>query len=349
MGKKALVLGGGAPNLTLMSGALLAMEQAGVTFDVITMAGAGTVVGLVYLAPKYLPRQEALADTINFGVSDLIYSMWPINYKIFSKAGPSADEFRAYWMSLPAVQAATYQYNLTEAQKLEADWLLFEGAVLCPTDVSYFSGGMCAHAPFIENIVDFDKLKAATEDCYVNAYCIEDAATVSFPKSQVDLRHFRAALSFPFIYPPYMIDGKHYFEGAAVEPLNLADLVTDHGVDRVVLFDVLTKELIHRPRNLWDAYAQSIILPLVANADKELDIFLHWVQTGYWVHEVNPKIPPPPPIKPNVTPFVVEFDVPLEQRPFMLDWSRSNLQRLFDIGYQAGTKFCQQHGAQLIP
>ena len=52
MGKTALVLGGGAPNFTLMSGALLALHRAAIKFDLIYMAGAGGVVGLVYLAPK---------------------------------------------------------------------------------------------------------------------------------------------------------------------------------------------------------------------------------------------------------------------------------------------------------
>ena len=36
--KKALVLGGGAPNLTLMSGALLALHQGDLKFEMIYMA-----------------------------------------------------------------------------------------------------------------------------------------------------------------------------------------------------------------------------------------------------------------------------------------------------------------------
>jgi hypothetical protein len=35
----------------------------------------------------------------------------------------------------------------------------------------------------------------------------------------------------------------------------------------------MTLQLIRPPRNLWDAFAQSIIVPLVANARNELAMF----------------------------------------------------------------------------
>ena len=64
-----LVLGGGAPNLTLMTGALLALDEAGVEFRVITTTGAGMVVGLLYAAPRRAAprenrRQRLLGDTL---------------------------------------------------------------------------------------------------------------------------------------------------------------------------------------------------------------------------------------------------------------------------------------------
>jgi predicted acylesterase/phospholipase RssA len=48
----ALVLGGGAPNLTLMAGAVAALDDAGVEFDVVSTSGAGMLIGLLYAAPK---------------------------------------------------------------------------------------------------------------------------------------------------------------------------------------------------------------------------------------------------------------------------------------------------------
>ena len=48
----ALLLGGGAPTLTLQSGALAALDERGVEFAAISTAGAGMVIGLLYAAPR---------------------------------------------------------------------------------------------------------------------------------------------------------------------------------------------------------------------------------------------------------------------------------------------------------
>jgi len=68
MRKKALVLGGGAPNLTLMSGALYALDEKGVKFDVISTAGAGTFIGLLYVAPRGMDSKQALKNTVNVSI-----------------------------------------------------------------------------------------------------------------------------------------------------------------------------------------------------------------------------------------------------------------------------------------
>jgi len=354
MGKNALVLGGGAPNFTLMSGALLALHESGIKFDLVYMAGAGAVVGLVYLSPKDLTPEQALRNTMNYGISDQIYSMCPINYKLFNKGGHAAELFRDRWTSIPEVRTAMHQYGMNDAQKLASDWLLFAGAMMCPTDVNYFSKGLCAHVPFIEDVVDFEKLKTVDPDYYVNAYSIKDESIVEFRKPNVDLHHFRAALSFPYIYPPYFIDGEPYYEGAAIDSLNLIslmhELAAQKKIDRVIVLDVMKADLIHRPRNLWDAYAQSIIVPLVANAEKELAIFMHWVDTGQIVksptsvstrlHTALQQQNKPP----GITARTVRFHVPKDHRPFMLDWSKSNLEKLFSVGYQSGQNFVNFHG-----
>jgi NTE family protein len=362
--KKALVLGGGAPNLTLMSGALLALHEAGLKFEVIYMAGGGAVVGCVYMAPKALNPAQALEDTMNLGVSDPIYEMLPINYKVFNKSGPSATAFRDYWRTLPEVQRALNQFGMSDVEKLDSDWLLLGGAMACPTDVNFFSRGICGHVPFIENLVDFEKLKTVDPLYVLTAYSIDGEDVEEFHKPDVGVHELRASLSFPFIYPPYRIDGKgYYYEGAAVESLSLISVIQEyrHQIDQVIVFDVLTRDLIHRPRNLVDAYAQSIIVPLVANAEKELAIFECWVKTGYVYlkipgvnmkrglsqlvsnmgHDGDVCVPP------GLELLRIRFDIPKERRPYLLDWSRSNLESSFDIGYAAGWRFLEENAGKL--
>ena len=367
-GRRILVLGAGAPNLTLMSGALLALHDRGLAFDVVSMAGAGAVVGLSYLAPKGLTPAQALRNTMNFGVSDAIYSMLPINYKIFFKGGSLSDEFRNYWRKLPPVQYAEHQYGMSPAQKLETDLLLLAGSIMTPTDMNFFSQAICAHVPFIEDIVDFRKLNWHCQPrCFLNAYCIDTQEVVEFEGPEIDIRHFRAAFSFPYIYAPYEIDGRYFYEGAAFSCLNLIRLavlylnveyvpVPNANADRFVLFDVLTTDVIHPARDIMDAYGQSIIVPSVANAEKELSAFKIWLETGRadvppaeWSLNASTNPTATAGTVPNAKAYIVDFPVPVEQWPYILDWSRSNLECLFDIGYESGRNFLELHPDILIP
>src|SRR5438128_3846271 len=123
----ALFLGGGAPNFTLMSGALLALHEEGqAKFDKIAMAGAGAVVGLIYLAPRAgLSKERALSSTVNFGISDAIYETIPINYKTVGKSGRSAAAINNFWFSLPVVLKATQMHgrDMNESDKVRAEWV----------------------------------------------------------------------------------------------------------------------------------------------------------------------------------------------------------------------------------
>jgi NTE family protein len=70
----AIILGGGAPNLTLMSGALAAFAEKRAKFDVIAASGAGMLVALLYATNLTKEeRLKALESTRDMGVSDEIY------------------------------------------------------------------------------------------------------------------------------------------------------------------------------------------------------------------------------------------------------------------------------------
>jgi NTE family protein len=350
MGKSVLVLGGGAPNFTLMAGGLLALDEAGANFQLVSMAGAGAVVGLIYFAPRDLTPQEALQNTMNYGVSDVIYSLFPMNYKLFNKPGYLADRFREWMKASPWIGPWLHHYGRTNGEKLYSDWLQLQSAIMCPTSLNYYSKGVCAHAPFIESVVDFSKLRKVEPDLRLNAFCIEQKQVVEFKKQEIDIHHFRAALSFPFIYPPYRIRGKHYYEGAAYQTLNLLpDTDVSHtkagdrekdwaDVDSVVIFDVLIPDLIHRPRDLWDAYAQSIIIPLIARAQSELALFKRFIKRENLKRQNSGKK--------EIEVYQLKVRVPEPLRGHMLTWSKSNLERLFEFGYKAGRELVKQKEPQ---
>jgi NTE family protein len=292
---RILCLGGGATNLTLMSGALHRLHEAGLYKEdkrpnVITMAGAGAVVGLHYLAPKGMKstdpaaaQLEALENTVNFGVSDAIYEMFPVNYKVFTKSGPAADLFNEFWSSLPEVQEAMHQSKMSDDEVLLSDSLLFAGAAVCPTDVNFFSQGICGHSQFLEELIDFEALNRIDPndiELEINAFCIEDHEIVDFTNYERDAKgrpitvgnnryvprpitadHLRAALAFPFLHAPYKIGDKHYFEGAAIQCLNDYTVHDAQQIDWFLVLDPLRKNMVGIPQNLWDAFALSIIMP----------------------------------------------------------------------------------------
>jgi predicted acylesterase/phospholipase RssA len=334
----ALVLGGGAPNFTLMTGALLAFDEAGVEFEVISGAGGGGGVALTYAAPKNMTRQDALKNTVNFGVSDPIYRFLPMNYKVFQKGSAIANLSRQILAKFPFYWKVVNQYGMTKRQKLISDLIQGWWAMWTPSTVNFFSNGLCANAPFIQEMVDFDKLKTVKEDVYLNAYNITDHKMAIFGKEEMDFRHFGATLSYPFVYPPTEIDGKLYVEGAAEDAFNFQGLLEhDKGIRTIVVFDAFGVEgYIQPPPNLWQAWGQSLILPLIALTRH--DLFTFELLLDEW-NAAHPKQP--------VELIKVQFDIPKDWLPTALDWSSSNLERMFQLGYETGKKFVAERGPHL--
>jgi hypothetical protein len=341
-------LGGGAPTLTLQSGGLAALLDKEVKFDAISTAGAGMLVGLLYAAPKGTSPRQALENTRDMGVHDSIYDLFPVNFKVFHKPGSLADAYRRALQALPRLVPGQ-----DAASRLFADWMALMFAAWCPSDLTEKSLGLCDHAPWVDELVDFDKLKSFPGEFYMNAYCIEDQEMAIFTKEQITPDHFRAALAFPFVYPPFKFNGKTYIEGSAIDTLCFEGLLKYReerlrrekaGVTgtqklavleplrNVVVFDVLSsRKLIREPRSLYDAWVQSIMIPLVEIAKDDIRLF-EQVHNQHWSDE-----------QPKLNLLRITFEIPDEHWPYVLDWSYSNLSKLYDIGYAAGLKFYDEN------
>lgn len=333
----ALVLGGGAPNATLMAGALDAFIDHNVQFDIISTAGAGALVGLFYAVPKHTDAQTALKSLVNMGIDDAIYQFFPINYKVFNKPGNLADLWRQINSHNPLLQKL--QQSSAPAERYLADWWQLILATFCPSDLSSESKGLCAHVPFIDEFVDFDALKSIKPHFYLNSYNLSRHQMACWDKRTIQREHFLAALSFPFIYPPYELNGEYYIEGAAIDTLNFKGLFKLHRhIDTVVVFDVLgCEKILHPPHNLYDAWVQSMITPLTEIARDDLKLF------------ASQYIIDPATQKPRCKLLHVEYEDFLSDKDYAyeLEWSYSNLSHLYSIGQQAGHAFCQRHAPQL--
>lgn len=325
--RTAIVLGGGAPNASLMAGALAAFVDHDLAFDVVSASGAGALMGLLWLAPKGGDPREALRAVTTMGVADAIYRWFPVNYKVFNKPGSPADLFRAALAQNPFFKIDPSLYEGFPPYAVWSDLQALSLATLTPSSLTAGSLGLCAPPPFLDAIIDFDRVPAIAPSFMVNAYNIDAQNIDNFDKSVLTADHLRAALAFPFIYGPFTLAGTRYYEGAVVDCLNFKDLVeTNPCLEEIVVFDVLgSPDLIRAPRDLYDSWVLSLVIPLVKTAEDNLELF-----------ELKHK-------RPDLKIHKVKFDVPEQFLPEVLDWSESNARRLFEIGYRAG----EEHAAIL--
>jgi hypothetical protein len=320
--------------------------------------------------------------------------------------------FRDKWME----SLFTSDYQRRVYNDLVELWF----ALLTPSTLAPRSEGLAASLPFLEDIVDFDRLKGFGGHYCVNAYNMSrDALAIKFqdelnkerqlkleewfgdllkkrnlrrdgpepsalateamtffqrpkpgekplvslgrrekhkrvkvmelfehPRTSAhqleDLgpEHIRAAFSMPFIYPPTELNESYYSEGADHEPINFHEehLYAHTTNERVVLLDVLaTLEdyLVRRPRDLWDAYVISIMTPVVALAKAAILEFDEDQKEregkGYMKYRLDG----------------IDWNIPSETQPYVMDWSYSNLDQLFRLGEKAGRRFVADHDNEL--
>ena len=397
-----LTLSGGAPHSPLMAGALCALhEKIGNQlnggkghFDAIYASGGGALVGLLLVAPKGGDAPTALRKLVKMGIADPIYRMFPLAYKTFVKQGPLVPVFRewaeifkrstshlhvyramvtatlTFWGGASVAKRPAYCSDFGDDnpdRRLFEDWVDLVFTALAPSTLTPWSSGLCDIAPYLEDFVDFEALKQYKGQFYLNAFNLSKQREERFTRDEIDATHVRAAIAYPFIYPPGRIRDALYSEGASHDPLLLPQARDDRfpeGIEdadswlwfeaiqpaftrhlrrkletkplkpsgSVVCLDILGslgKSALREPRDLWDAYGLSLIAPIIELAQKDgarfrqLDndrLFLDWYQL---------------------------LDMPFDfktVRPQILDWSYSNLCDMWDLGYETGLQFCDQHG-----
>lgn len=227
-----------------------------------------------------------------------------------------------------------------------SDWIKLCLATFSPSDLSPNSLGLCASLPIADELIDFVALKQIRPEFYINAYNLTQSKMTIWGKNEMTAEHLKAAFAFPFLYPPYTLNGEDYIEGASIDTLNFKALVADEPeqqgchceLDTLVIFDILgADKLIRKPRDLYDAWVHSIITPLVEIAKDDIRLF-------EYQYNLDPITRQP---KRNLLKVDLMGAIPEEKWDTVLDWSQSNLETLFEIGYRAGKQFCQQYGERL--
>jgi hypothetical protein len=91
------------------------------------------------------------------------------------------------------------------------------------------------------------------------------------------------------------------------------------------------KLMMRKPRNLYDAWVQSIMVPLAEISKDDLEVFQHKYQ----------------PNNLDLVHISLTKHVPENHWPYVLDWSYSNLASLYEFGYRAGVA-CYEENPKLF-
>lgn len=322
-GKKALLMGAGGPLGGLEAGALIALDEKGVKFDVISGACIGSILTLAYASPAggRTPREALEFWVSETGVSDALYKLLPIDFKVFQKQAGALNPLMDQWLRGMLAMNPFYSYApSSDLHRLYSELYLLSLVSMMPSTVP-FSNAMSRIAPVLEVLIDFDKLKNIDTDVYINAMDVSSKEIAIFDKHQITPKHVLAGSSLFCVCPQTEIDGKVYGEGSYIDSLNFKGVLEKHeDVETVVVLNILNrKDLIRPARDLNDAYNLSIMLPFVTIAEDDIKLFEA-------KHKGTRNL------------LKAQFNIPAADIPQAMDWSVSNFKRLRDIGYKAGLK-----------
>jgi predicted acylesterase/phospholipase RssA len=332
----AIVLSGTAPAMTLMSGVMIAFAERGLQFRVISTTGIGALVGMLYLAPSSGTPAEALRQIPNLFVSDWLYTLFPVNFKMFFKNGPLAQRFYELRREIPKIPVEPDESR--HVSRLINDSLQLAATALTPPSLDSFRKGLMGHVSLVEDLVDFAKLAASPTKFYVNAFSMYRRRLRMFDNDKehdphgVDTAVYNGAQALFSLFEPVRIPGDLLTTGATHDPTALQAIWTHHrttGLETVIALDFVARAFWREPEDVYDAFQLMLMNPVAAAHDlmlalydalsdrlSELDATSRDALGGQL-----------PPLS------FVPFDVKESYYPSMPKWTHDNAVTLQKIGY----------------
>ncbi len=266
--KRALALSGGGPVVGVEIGALQALIENNIDFDVWTCDCIGSWVGCVYNSMDNNLAQEEkkkrLEDFFSFlFVEDDIYELFPVatavfvvdyfnfikkifetNTNVFTNLKKTKDIFNPLWIKdfLPYLNPFNWP-------KTEAELFILMGEMLATNPFlrlifnSFWkmekSGIGISHVnkmpQFWEEYLNFEKLNQLQKEnkyVYINTYNLTDNEIELFSNNSkyqpLCIEALQAGSSVLFYVENPEINGKKYCEGANKDTLNFKDLLVNH-------------------------------------------------------------------------------------------------------------------------
>jgi predicted acylesterase/phospholipase RssA len=313
-----IVLSGTAPAMTLMSGAMLAFAERGVEFDVISTTGVGGLIGLLYLAPKGGDRITALRELPNLFVSDWLYRLFPVNFKVFHKYSPFANAFREFRKTLPKFRVEPAESS--EVKRFVNDWLELWATAITPASLEFRRNGLMSHTPLVEELVDFERLKHVSTRFYLNAFSLRTLRLRQFTNQTMNATAYNAAQAMFVLFPPVNTADDILTSGATRDPTGLQAIWSyERSLSRVVALDPVSRSYWRMPVNAYDAFQLMLMNPIAALQELMFTVYVDARTAGAPLPALN-RLP-------------VAIDS--SYYPKMLEWTHTNAMTLQKIGYDA--------------
>jgi predicted acylesterase/phospholipase RssA len=266
--KRALALSGGGPLVGLHVGALKALMENGIRFDVWSCDCIGSWVACVYNSlPEDTPvetKERNLTDFFSFlFVPDDIYDFFPVPTSVFVVDYPKfikkymetfwgvfthPSQFfnivKPSWYMGLAEFLSNQNWSLTREEVYAAmgklnsfnPWIRMTFHAFWKMPISGISMAHVKEMPDIwKNYLDFERLNSLQKEdkyIYINAYNLTDRQIELFSNNKnyqpLCIEALQAGSGILLYVENAEINGKKYCEGANVDTLNFKDLLQNH-------------------------------------------------------------------------------------------------------------------------
>ena len=336
-GRIGIVLSGWAPAMTLMSGAMLGFMEKGLKFDVVSTTGVGALIGLLSLVPRNGTPKQALEELPNMFVSDLLYSVLPINFKLFHKFGPFSKPMHDLRNRIPKIKLDPKASS--PVGRLLNDWVDLAFCAMTPSTFELKSKGVMSPNPEIDDLVNFDRLKNEQTKFYVNSFNLDQRVLEIFDNASTTVDAYHATEAMPVLFAPQrMSNGDLHTTGATHDPTGLQPIWLSHkdDLDAVVMLDPMSRAIWRTPENIHDSFQLMLMNPIIA-LQVLISAFYAWTDhTSEQLRQADlhvrlPKL------------YYVPFPIEDKYYPNMLKWTHSNAVTLEKIGHDAAVAFAEAH------
>ncbi len=353
--KRAIALSGGGPPVGLQVGALEALDENGIGFDVFTTDCIGSWTACIYNSHPKAKRFEKMKEFYNACfVPDDVFEGFSVPANIFV-----VDYFKdlmIYWKKLFDYRSYQglflprhiYEYMLyylnplnypknsvdlslmiTRAMSLNPfARLMFKIYYQSPkTGRSWLFGPQNYGDDFVGRYIDFDTLMTAEATIYLNAFNLTQRKINLFVNREdhpayrpITLRALKANSSILGYLENWEIDGHKYCEGAVADIVNFKNLLHNHpDLNEVWVINILDYKEIKPPQNQLEADLLAVELPFATIAHDDLKLFaFHLKEAG-----LDKRI------------RLVKINLSYKDLDFF--WKRSTLKKGIQVGYHGAS------------